>query len=159
MVLIVGLLAAMALPAYQAYATRAKVVEGLTLANPARTAVAEAFNHYVAGPIGAYAGSGPPPAGSYGFEFTPTSVVQRIRIAAIGNVVTPAAGDGVVTVDYASQVGGALGAPIILIPGSGFIGANGRPSGLVQINAAIVWGCTLPNAGGFQFVPANCRYL
>src|SRR5690554_1746986 len=40
-VAIIGILAAIALPAFQDYTTRAKISEGLTLAGSARTAVAE----------------------------------------------------------------------------------------------------------------------
>ena len=40
-VAIIGILAAVALPAYQDYTVRAKVTEGLSLAGAAKTAVAE----------------------------------------------------------------------------------------------------------------------
>jgi len=42
-VAIIGILAAIALPAYQDYTVRARVTEGLSLANSAKLAVAEAF--------------------------------------------------------------------------------------------------------------------
>lgn len=43
-VAIIGILAAVALPAYQDYTTRAKVTEGLSLASSAKTALTETFN-------------------------------------------------------------------------------------------------------------------
>jgi type IV pilus assembly protein PilA len=43
-VAIIGILAAVALPAYQDYTTRAKVTDGISLANSAKTAVAENAN-------------------------------------------------------------------------------------------------------------------
>src|SRR5207344_1484785 len=42
-VAIIGILAAIAIPAYQDYTIRAKVTEGLNLADAAKTAVAESF--------------------------------------------------------------------------------------------------------------------
>ena len=42
-VAIIGILAAIAIPAYQDYTIRAKVTEGLNLADSAKTAVAESF--------------------------------------------------------------------------------------------------------------------
>ncbi|HQU14876.1 MAG TPA: prepilin-type N-terminal cleavage/methylation domain-containing protein, partial [Gammaproteobacteria bacterium] len=42
-VAIIGILAAIAIPAYQDYTVRAKVTEGLNLADAAKTAVAETF--------------------------------------------------------------------------------------------------------------------
>ena len=42
-VAIIGILAAIAIPAYQDYTVRAKVTEGLNLAGAAKTTVAEAF--------------------------------------------------------------------------------------------------------------------
>lgn len=43
-VAIIGILAAVALPAYQDYTIRAQVTEGMTLASGSKTAVAEFFN-------------------------------------------------------------------------------------------------------------------
>src|SRR5207344_2919849 len=43
-VAIIGILAAIALPAYQDYTVRSKVTEGLSLAEAAKTAVAETWN-------------------------------------------------------------------------------------------------------------------
>lgn len=42
-VAIIGILAAVALPAYQDYVVRARVTEGLTLASAAKTAVVDVF--------------------------------------------------------------------------------------------------------------------
>ena len=42
-VAIIGILAAIAIPAYQDYTIRAKVTEGLNLADAAKTAVAESY--------------------------------------------------------------------------------------------------------------------
>ncbi len=42
-VAIIGILAAIAIPAYQDYTVRSKVTEGLNLAGAAKTTVAEAF--------------------------------------------------------------------------------------------------------------------
>lgn len=43
-VAIIGILAAVALPAYQDYTIRAKITEGLSLASSAKTAITETFN-------------------------------------------------------------------------------------------------------------------
>ena len=43
-VAIIGILAAVALPAYQDYTIRAKITEGLSLASSAKTALTETFN-------------------------------------------------------------------------------------------------------------------
>jgi type IV pilus assembly protein PilA len=51
-VAIIGILAAIAIPAYQNYTIRAQVTEGLSLASGWKTAVAEFYNQYGTWPTG-----------------------------------------------------------------------------------------------------------
>jgi type IV pilus assembly protein PilA len=93
-VAIVGVLAAIAVPAYQDYTVRAKVSEGLTLADAARNTVAEAFDS-----------NGLPgvTAAAKGWVFTPTKYVACVTLNT---------GTGVVGVGPAPCVGaGIAGAP------------------------------------------------
>ena len=161
-VAIIGILAAIAIPAYQSYTVRTKVTEGLTLANAAKTAVAETFSNRNSGAVAAYAGTGNSVAGSYGYEYTAGENVASIAIAAIPNVLVPAAGDGTITITYAGQLATTLGSTIRLIPGSGVVasGTTGLPASPLSQGAPIVWGCTLVTGqeASFKYVPANCRY-
>lgn len=158
-VAIIGILAAIAIPAYQSYTIRSKVTEGLTLASAAKTAVAETFATRNSGAVAAYTGTGPSAAGSYGYEYTAGQNVASIAIAGIGNVEAPAAGDGVITIAYNGQLATALVSPILLTPGSGAVSdTTGLPGGLLSQAAPVVWGCTIATAASFKYVPANCRY-
>ena len=157
-VAIIGILAAVALPAYQDYTVRAKVSEGLVLAGAAKTAVAETFATRNSGAVAAYAGTGVAAAGSYGYEYTAGDKVASIAIAAIPDVTAPAAGSGNITITYAGQLATALTAPIVLVPGSGIIvAATGVPAGTLDVGAPVVWGCT-STAAAFKYVPSNCRF-
>ena len=79
---IIGILATVALPAYQEYTIRARVTEGLSLAATAKTAVVDSFFGLQDGSIMAYAGTGAPVAGSYGYQYVPGTHVTSIAIAA-----------------------------------------------------------------------------
>lgn len=158
-VAIIGILAAVALPAYQDYTVRTKVSEGLVLASAARTAVSETFATRNAGAVAAYTGTGTAPAGSYGYEYTAGSNVASIAIAAIADVTAPTAGAGAITITYAGQLAAALTAPIVLTPGSGtIVAATGLPSAPMAVGTPVVWGCTIGAAAAFKYVPANCRF-
>src|SRR5690606_20302470 len=87
-VAIIGILAAVALPAYQDYIIRTKVSEGLALASAAKTAVVDTFSSRSRGKIEEYAGAGASKDGSYGFEFPEkgTDNVESIKIAAVADV-------------------------------------------------------------------------
>ena len=158
-VAIIGILAAIAIPAYQSYTIRAKVTEGLTLAAAAKTAVAETFATRNSGAVAAYAGTAASVAGSYGYEYTAGQNVASIAIAGIANVLTPVAGDGVITITYAGQLASTLTAPIVLTPGSGAVSdSTGLPASPMSQAAPVVWGCTIGVAASFKYVPANCRF-
>ena len=158
-VAIIGILAAIALPQYQDYTIRTRVTEGLSLASAAKTAVTETFASSDGQTnIVGYAGTGPATTGSYGYEFTPGTIVQSISIAGI-TMPTPVASDGRITINYTGQVGAALTDDIVLTPGSGSVQA-GTPTGLLQAGTPIVWGCKLASSTTtqFKYVPANCRF-
>ncbi len=159
-VAIIGILAAIALPAYQDYTIRAKVTEGLSLASAAKTAVAETFASRNSGAIAAYTGTGTAPAGSYGYEYTAGQNVASIAIAATANVESPAPDDGMITITYAGQLATALGSTILLVPGSGAVSdTTGLPASALAAGAPVVWGCAVTRAEAFKYVPGNCRYV
>ena len=167
-VAIIGILAAVALPAYQDYTIRARVTEGLSLAGAAKLAVAETYASV--GGVAIVACANPctaaPLVGSYGYQLTATKYVQGMDILGIN--VVPAANDGRVTINYAPATGHPAGGFFVaLTPGTGTIVAGtGLPTAPLLAGAPVTWGCTTgiavtAPAGGtalFKYVPANCRF-
>ncbi|WP_180097384.1 MULTISPECIES: pilin [unclassified Acinetobacter] len=157
-VAIIGILAAVAIPAYQSYTIRAKVTEGLSLASAAKTAVAETLSARSSGAVAAYDGTGDAANSSYGFEFTSTENVEKIEIAAIADVAEPAAGEGLITITYDGQIAGAMeGDVLYLVPGSGTIVDGALPTDEIKPGLPIVWGCAVDDAKDYKYVPSNCR--
>jgi type IV pilus assembly protein PilA len=156
-VAIIGILAAIALPQYQQYSIRAKVTEGLSLADAARTSVGETFSVNQGTLIGAYAGTGASTAGSYGYQFQASQYVASIAIGAINAI--PAVGDGTVTITFSTTFA-VPGLVVNLTPGSGNnFGANGRPTAAIAASLPMVWGCDVnAQSANYVYVPANCRH-
>ncbi len=152
-VAIIGILAAIALPAYQDYVIRTKVTEGLVLASVAKLAVAESAASANAAVI-AYPGTGADVSGSFGYQFQPTPQVASIAIAALANPI--AALDGAITITYTGSVATALGGPLKLTPGSGAV-TLGVPAGAILPGLPVVWGCASPFIAANKYVPSNCR--
>ena len=83
---IIGILAAIAIPAYQNYTIRAQVTEGLSLADSYKTAVAEYFQNTGTWPKGVTIG-GVPAAGNIGMAgATQGKYVGSITVDPNGNV-------------------------------------------------------------------------
>jgi len=128
-VAIIGILAAVAIPAYQDYTVRAKVTEGLSLASGAKTSVAEYFSSE---------GSLPTSNGQAGM-----SSPQSIRGNAVRQVlVTDSPSNGTIQITFS---GGPIeGALLQLIPNDN--------------DGQVVWTCgggdtTIEN----KYLPSSCR--
>lgn len=144
--LIIGILAAIAIPAYQDYTIRAQVSEGLTLASAAKASVSETFADRGAWPAGldeAGMDSANPPSGKY---------VEGIDVA-----------DGTISITYGNDANAAIAGQILSL----------KP--LVSPNNDVIWVCGYHAAptgaaeasggasGGDQtsvtakYLPSNCR--
>jgi type IV pilus assembly protein PilA len=172
-VAIIGILTATALPQYENYTIRAKVTEGLSLADAAKTAVADTYSSYAGIAIPAYGANCPAPtAGSFGYQCSATAGgvasanVRYISIAAIPPApAVPAAdgtGAGAITIVYAAASGAPAGMAIHLTPGTGQVMA-GAPIGELAPSVPLVWGCSTGTAvtsgvtDSYPYVPAICR--
>jgi type IV pilus assembly protein PilA len=129
-VAIIGILAAVALPAYQDYTVRARVTEGLSLASAAKTTVAE----------NAAAGASALDAG-----WTAPGSTNNVSSVAVNSA------NGEITITFAAAV--ASGSPtIILVPTSnGAAIANGTPP-----TSSINWSCNTGTLAA-RYRPSNCR--
>ena len=127
-VAIIGILAAVALPAYQDYTVRARVTEGLVLASAAKTTVSENAS---SGSANLNGGWTPP---------TPTDNVTSVVIDG---------GSGEITVTYTAAAGGGN---IVLVPTS----ASNALVGGVLPTGSINWDCTTGSLAA-NYRPANCR--
>ena len=132
---ILGILAVIALPAYQDYTIRAKVSEGLGLAAPAKLAVVETS--------AALGGLNKVTAENNGYKFAATKYVQSIEVKN-GGVIK------VVTKD----TGAATNPAFTLTPSQATTGTG--TDAKANIEAPIEWTCT-KDAGEEKHLPANCR--
>jgi len=130
-VAIIGILAAIAIPAYQDYMIRTKVTEGMVLAGEAKVAVAE-----TAASLGGLANV---TAANSGFTF-PAAGTQYVTSIAVEDAT------GVITVTMGGTEGtGATVEPVITL----------TPT-QAAAEDPITW-VSATTAGEDQHVPANCR--
>ena len=139
-VAIIGILAAIALPAYQDYTVRAKMSEVILAASQCRTSVTEV----------AQSGNTLPSAGSadWGCNIGATSkYVSNLTVSATGVITVTAATAGVGT--------GANSTAISLTPYAGATGTTAITAG----SGVGRWVCGPASTGGTpaRFLPASCR--
>lgn len=157
-VAIIGIISAIALPAYHDYTVRTKVSEGLILAASAKFTVVDNVSCNCGAHIAAYSGAGPAASNSYTYSFDPTKYVASIAIAGIANTSAATLAEGRISITYAADLHALLGTPLLLTPGSGTLLA-GSPSAPMLTDQPIIWGCSIASADAFRYVPANCRFL
>ena len=128
-VAIIGILAAVAIPAYQDYTKRANVTEGLSLASSAKTAITEFYNTK---------GYMPPNQASAGLA-SATSITGN----AVTQVQASVAGNGMITITYNTKV--IAGGQLDLSPST--------TAGGVKWTCKLTAGSTVKP----QWLPSSCR--
>ncbi|MGA7179541.1 MAG: pilin [Thiobacillaceae bacterium] len=130
-VAIIGILAAIAIPAYQDYITRSKVTEVITLADSCKTSVAEYFQAQGTLPLNLAAS---------GCSSNPTQYVASLNVTNGEIDVAPSA-------TLVTAMGGA-GTKFVLLPT------------VVAADKPLTWDCTNAKAGTdfpSKYLPSNCR--
>ncbi|CAM9099841.1 pilin [Acinetobacter pseudolwoffii] len=155
-VAIIGILAAVALPAYQDYTVRAKVSEGILAASSCRTAVTEAVD---SGAIPGAGGLWGCEQGAAGAGNNASKYVQSISVASTGTAV----GQITVLLTADNSLKGASGKAIIMTPhtSAGPLTIN-TASKIDTASGALIkeWKCgpaTADLAAMQKYLPATCR--
>jgi len=161
-VAIIGILAAIAIPAYQDYTVRSKVTEGINLASAAETAVSEAYqSNDLAGVSSVSVSWAATPALG---GFTPTKYVSAMAIGAGTGIVlvtynTNAATGGIAQLAAANTI---FFSPYInkVALGAGMTGnIDWVCTSAKQTTAAAAVGAAIPSAGTVlaKYVPTQCK--
>jgi len=133
-VAIIGILAAVALPAYQDYTVRAKMSEVVLAASGPKTAVAESFQSTGAMPATQAA------AGMPAVSDTATRLVTSVTY-------TTAGAAGIITALATTAVGGGVTAAMGVV----LTGTGNTSTGVVQ------WVCTPTGSIPTKYLPSSCR--
>jgi type IV pilus assembly protein PilA len=143
-VAIIGILAAVALPAYQDYTIRAKVTEGLSLAEAAKTAVVENAAN----------------AAPYASGWTQPDATANVASLAIAQAT------GEITITYTAAAGNGT---LVLVPldGTAVFSGGTATATTPPLSGSVGWNCNSAGSPAAKvgthgtilskYVPANCR--
>ena len=129
-VAIIGILAAIAIPAYQDYIVRARVTEGLNLAAAAETTVAENAEN-----------------GASNLVLGWTSPAATTNVSSV----TVSSTTGVITVKYSTVAKSVQLSLTPYVNGTAYAASQGVPGD------AMTWKCAVSQASDDRYVPSNCR--
>ncbi len=136
-VMIIGLLAAVALPAYETYTIRSKLSEVILAGSACRVTISEVY----------LSGGTPPGANGWGCEFNQSKHVQSVTTDA----------NGVVTVVAQNISPYVNGKALSLFPYIGGVAANAASMMGQSVNE---WRCApaLVNGVNLKYLPGGCRH-
>lgn len=146
-VAIIGILAAIALPAYSDYTIRTKVSEGLALASSVKTAITE--THQTRGPGTKACSDAASCEANIGATFL--DLTNNKNVTSIASAAT-----GVITITYRPAVVPTANSTILVEPVVGSATAATDLSAATSAGAQINWQCT----GGTvvaKYRPASCK--
>ncbi|MEA3261629.1 MAG: pilin [Pseudomonadota bacterium] len=126
-VAIIGILAAVAIPAYQDYTIRSQVSEGMSLAAGAKTAVAEFYNQ-----MGDY------PASNESAGLSPSASITGSYVESVD------AADGVITITYGNEVNSTIDGDTLVVSA-------------IAEGGSIKWNCKTDGGIDPKYVPTSCR--
>ena len=146
-VAIIGILAAIAIPAYQDYTVRAKVTEGLSLASSYKAQVAESFQSDGMTGIATLIAGLP--------AFVPTKYVSAMTVT----------GAGIITITYGPNPAAIVGSTLVLTPSIAGVALVAGAAGNIDWACASATGATATargiavNLGSLQnrYVPTECK--
>jgi len=129
-VAIIGIMAAVALPAYQDYMVRTRVAEGLAMAGSAKLAISE------------NAASG---ASDLSSGWTAPASTANVTSLAVNS------STGVITITYTNTAGGNA---LLMTPSSG---GSALAAGTVATGGSITWDCATGSTVLAKYRPSACR--
>jgi type IV pilus assembly protein PilA len=145
-VAIIGILAAIAIPAYQNYTIRAQVTEGLSLGDSWKTAIAEYFTEN-----GTFPSTSSTTGGAGAIAVTGNSSGKYVSSVAVGT-------GGAVVITYGNQVNSKInGNTLAINPGTDTAGDVIWICGLATNPTTVSMSGTVTTNVAAQYLPASCH--